>query len=194
MRACRDSRCRFVNDGENAQHRAAHHEAGADLAEPFHDDFSLGRPVRGRIMRLGPVSRISMGLISLAAFLLLVADLIFGLLPDEADVAKHVRKRTSESAGGADDGAGADRAVGSAAANHARGDLARSGGAVDRGPAQATARWWPRPVTTPRTGFRRPTTSRRSPACSCPSTPARRRGGDSRWPTGPPRRRRCWGG
>jgi len=47
-------------------------------------------------MRLGPVSRISMGLISLAAFLLLVADLIFGLLPDEADVAKHVRKRTSE--------------------------------------------------------------------------------------------------
>ena len=48
-------------------------------------------------MRLGPVSRISMGLISLAAFLLLVADLIFGLLPDEADIAKHVRKRTSES-------------------------------------------------------------------------------------------------
>jgi diguanylate cyclase (GGDEF)-like protein len=48
-------------------------------------------------MRLGPVSRISMGLISLAAFLLLVADLVFGLLPDAADVAKHVRKRTSES-------------------------------------------------------------------------------------------------
>lgn len=47
-------------------------------------------------MRLGPVSRISMGLVSLAAFLLLVADLLFGLLPDEADVAKHVRKRTSE--------------------------------------------------------------------------------------------------
>ena len=47
-------------------------------------------------MRLGPVSRISMGLISLVTFLLLVADLIFGLLPDEADVAKHVRKRTSE--------------------------------------------------------------------------------------------------
>jgi hypothetical protein len=38
-----------------------------------------------------------MGLISLAAFLLLVADLVFGLLPDEADIAKHVRKRTSES-------------------------------------------------------------------------------------------------
>jgi PAS domain S-box-containing protein len=37
-----------------------------------------------------------MGLVSLAAFLLLVADLIFGLLPDEADIAKHVRKRTSE--------------------------------------------------------------------------------------------------
>ena len=63
-------------------------------------------------MRLGPVSRISMGLISLAAFLLLVADLIFGLLPDEADVAKHVRKRTSEVARGPDDGAGANRADG----------------------------------------------------------------------------------
>jgi diguanylate cyclase (GGDEF)-like protein len=37
-----------------------------------------------------------MGLISLVTFLLLVADLIFGILPDEADVAKHVRKRTSE--------------------------------------------------------------------------------------------------
>lgn len=47
-------------------------------------------------MRLGPVSRISLGLVSLAAFLLLTADLIFGLLPDAADVAKHVRKRTSE--------------------------------------------------------------------------------------------------
>jgi diguanylate cyclase (GGDEF)-like protein/PAS domain S-box-containing protein len=34
--------------------------------------------------------------VSLAAFLLLAADLIFGLLPDEADVAKYVRKRVSE--------------------------------------------------------------------------------------------------
>ena len=47
-------------------------------------------------MRLGPVSRISMGLVSLTVFLLLAADLLFGLLPDAADVAKHVRKRTSE--------------------------------------------------------------------------------------------------
>lgn len=48
------------------------------------------------ILRLGPVSRISMGLVSLAAFLLLTADLIFGLMPDAGDVAKQVRKRTSE--------------------------------------------------------------------------------------------------
>ena len=48
------------------------------------------------ILRLGPVSRISMGLVSLAAFLLLTADLVLGLMPDAADVAKQVRKRTSE--------------------------------------------------------------------------------------------------
>ena len=48
------------------------------------------------ILRLGPVSRISMGLVSLAAFLLLTADLLFGLMPDAGDVAKQVRKRTSE--------------------------------------------------------------------------------------------------
>jgi diguanylate cyclase (GGDEF)-like protein len=48
------------------------------------------------ILRLGPVSRISMGLVSLAAFLLLTADLIFGLMPDAGEVAKQVRKRTSE--------------------------------------------------------------------------------------------------
>ena len=48
------------------------------------------------ILRLGPVSRISMGLVSLAAFLLLTADLVLGLMPDAGDVAKQVRKRTSE--------------------------------------------------------------------------------------------------
>ena len=47
-----------------------------------------------RLFRLGPVSRISLGLVSLAACLLLMADLLLGLLPDQADVAAHVRKRS----------------------------------------------------------------------------------------------------
>jgi len=45
---------------------------------------------------LGPVSRISLGLVSLTACLLLSADLILGVLPDEASVARQTRKKTSE--------------------------------------------------------------------------------------------------
>jgi hypothetical protein len=47
--------------------------------------------------RLGPVSRISMGLVSLAAFLLLTADLLLGLMPDQSDIARQVRKHSAES-------------------------------------------------------------------------------------------------
>jgi diguanylate cyclase (GGDEF)-like protein/PAS domain S-box-containing protein len=45
---------------------------------------------------LGPVSRISLGLVSLAAFLILTLDLIFSLLPDQTDVARQIRKRSTE--------------------------------------------------------------------------------------------------
>lgn len=45
---------------------------------------------------LGPVSRISLGLVSLAAFLILTLDLIFSLLPDQSDVARQIRKKSSE--------------------------------------------------------------------------------------------------
>ncbi|HEY7759919.1 MAG TPA: GGDEF domain-containing protein [Burkholderiales bacterium] len=48
-------------------------------------------------LNLGPVSRISMGLVSLAAFLLLTADLLLGLMPDQSDIARQVRKRATES-------------------------------------------------------------------------------------------------
>jgi len=47
-------------------------------------------------LRLGPVSRISLGLISLVAFLILTADMLIGLLPDQTEVARQVRKRTAE--------------------------------------------------------------------------------------------------
>src|SRR5512145_2800703 len=50
-----------------------------------------------KLPRLGPVSRISLGLVSLAAFLLLTADLLLGLVPDQSDIAKQVRKRSAES-------------------------------------------------------------------------------------------------
>jgi diguanylate cyclase (GGDEF)-like protein/PAS domain S-box-containing protein len=48
-------------------------------------------------LKLGPVARISLGLVSLAACLLLTADLIFGLMPDQTSVARQIRKRASES-------------------------------------------------------------------------------------------------
>jgi diguanylate cyclase (GGDEF)-like protein/PAS domain S-box-containing protein len=48
-------------------------------------------------LKFGPVSRISMGLVSLAAFLLLTADLLLGLMPDQTDIARQVRKRSAES-------------------------------------------------------------------------------------------------
>ena len=48
-------------------------------------------------LRLGPVARISMGLVSLAAFLLLTADLLLGLMPDQSDIARQVRKHSAES-------------------------------------------------------------------------------------------------
>jgi diguanylate cyclase (GGDEF)-like protein/PAS domain S-box-containing protein len=47
--------------------------------------------------KLGPVARISLGLVSLASCLLLTADLILGVLPDEASVARQIRKKSSES-------------------------------------------------------------------------------------------------
>src|SRR5262249_4312319 len=48
-------------------------------------------------IKLGPVARISLGLVSLASCLLLTADLILGVLPDEASVSRQVRKKSSES-------------------------------------------------------------------------------------------------
>jgi diguanylate cyclase (GGDEF)-like protein len=48
-------------------------------------------------MKLGPVSRISLGLVSLASCLLLIADLILGVMPDEASMARQIRKKSSES-------------------------------------------------------------------------------------------------
>ena len=47
--------------------------------------------------KLGPVARISLGLVSLASCLLLTADLILGVLPDEASVTRQIRKKSSES-------------------------------------------------------------------------------------------------
>ena len=48
-------------------------------------------------MKLGPVSRISLGLVSLASCLLLIADLILGVMPDESSMARQIRKKSSES-------------------------------------------------------------------------------------------------
>ena len=48
-------------------------------------------------LKIGPVARISLGLVSLASCLLLTADLILGILPDEASVTRQVRKKSSES-------------------------------------------------------------------------------------------------
>jgi len=50
-----------------------------------------------RRLKLGPVARIALGLVSLASCLLLTADLILGVLPDETSVARQVRKKTTES-------------------------------------------------------------------------------------------------
>ena len=48
-------------------------------------------------IKLGPVARISLGLVSLASCLLLTADLILGVIPDEGSVARQIRKKSSES-------------------------------------------------------------------------------------------------
>jgi diguanylate cyclase (GGDEF)-like protein len=48
-------------------------------------------------LKLGPVSRISLGLVSLASCLLLIADLVLGVMPDEASIARQIRKKSSES-------------------------------------------------------------------------------------------------
>jgi diguanylate cyclase (GGDEF)-like protein/PAS domain S-box-containing protein len=45
---------------------------------------------------LGPVARISLGLVSLVTFLILTLDLIFSLLPDQTEVARQIRKKSSE--------------------------------------------------------------------------------------------------
>jgi hypothetical protein len=44
---------------------------------------------------LSPVARVSLGLVSLACCLLLTADLILGMLPDEAQIARQIRKNSS---------------------------------------------------------------------------------------------------
>ena len=49
-------------------------------------------------MRLSPLARISMGLVSITAFLLLIADLAFHVFPDDVEIARQVRKRVSETA------------------------------------------------------------------------------------------------
>src|ERR1700675_88750 len=48
-------------------------------------------------LKPGPVSRISLGLVSLASCLLLIVDLVLGVMPDEASVARQIRKKSSES-------------------------------------------------------------------------------------------------
>jgi diguanylate cyclase (GGDEF)-like protein len=48
-------------------------------------------------LSLSPVARISLGLVSLACCLLLTADLILGMLPDEAAIAREIRKNSTES-------------------------------------------------------------------------------------------------
>ena len=47
--------------------------------------------------RFSPATRISLGLVSLTVSLLLSLDLFFGMLPDDAKVARQVRNRISES-------------------------------------------------------------------------------------------------
>jgi diguanylate cyclase (GGDEF)-like protein len=47
-------------------------------------------------LNLGPAPRISLGLVILTACLLITADVILGLVPDEASAAFSVRKRSSE--------------------------------------------------------------------------------------------------
>jgi diguanylate cyclase (GGDEF)-like protein/PAS domain S-box-containing protein len=48
------------------------------------------------MIRFGPVVRIAVGLVSLTMFLLLIADLVFHVFRDDVDLARQVRKRTSE--------------------------------------------------------------------------------------------------
>ncbi len=48
------------------------------------------------MMRLGPIARVSLGLVSIITFLLLALDLFFGLLSDDVATAKKIRKRVSE--------------------------------------------------------------------------------------------------
>jgi len=58
--------------------------------------IQFGPLSRFKLGKLGPVSRISLGLVSLASCLLLTADLILGILPDETSVARQIRKKSSE--------------------------------------------------------------------------------------------------
>jgi diguanylate cyclase (GGDEF)-like protein/PAS domain S-box-containing protein len=48
------------------------------------------------MMRIGPIARVSLGLVSIITFLLLALDLFFGLLSDDVATAKKIRKRVSE--------------------------------------------------------------------------------------------------
>ena len=48
-------------------------------------------------LSLDPVARIALGLVALLVSLLMVVDLIFGLIPDRADIAREVRQQISES-------------------------------------------------------------------------------------------------
>lgn len=53
--------------------------------------------LRSFAFSLSPVARISLGLVALLLSLLMVVDLVFGLIPDRAKLAREVRQQTSES-------------------------------------------------------------------------------------------------
>lgn len=61
-------------------------------------EFSVHETKESATMRLSPLARISLGLVSLTAFLLLVADLAFHVFPDDVELARAVRTRVSEAA------------------------------------------------------------------------------------------------
>lgn len=47
-------------------------------------------------IRLSPIARITLGLVSLTAFLLLAVDLLFAVFPDHVDIARQERQKVSE--------------------------------------------------------------------------------------------------
>src|SRR3954466_4418898 len=47
-------------------------------------------------LSMGPAPRIALGLVILTALLLMIADLVLGIVPDEASASLSVRKRSAE--------------------------------------------------------------------------------------------------